>query len=149
MMKPKPQDDLGSEYVFKKLGKSLVANEHIKAGEVIAEIETDKATMEVEAVDDEPYVRHMEESGRISSEITRVPPGKMTAVKKFHRPAALRDMPDARRQQFLQEKQDIRRRSAQAMIKRGDPRGISLWWSIGQAIQELRRTKRAPHEPLN
>jgi hypothetical protein len=35
------------------------------------------------------------------------------------------------------------------MIKRGDPRGISLWWSIGQAIQELRRTKRAPHEPLN
>ncbi len=36
MMKPKPQDDLGSEYVFKKLGKSLVANEHIKAGEVIS-----------------------------------------------------------------------------------------------------------------
>ena len=40
-------------------------------------------------------------------------------------------------------------RQQQAMIKRGDTRGISLWWSIGQAIQELRRTKRAPHEPLN
>jgi hypothetical protein len=40
-------------------------------------------------------------------------------------------------------------RHQQAMIKRGDSRGISLWWSIGQAIQELRRTKRAPHEPLN
>jgi hypothetical protein len=40
-------------------------------------------------------------------------------------------------------------RHQQAMIKRGDTRGISLWWSIGQAIQELRRTKRAPHEPLN
>lgn len=39
-------------------------------------------------------------------------------------------------------------RQQQAMIKRGDTRGISLWWSIGQAIQELRRTKRAPHEPL-
>lgn len=40
-------------------------------------------------------------------------------------------------------------RQQQAMIKRGDSRGISLWWSIGQAIQELRRTKRAPHELLN
>jgi len=40
-------------------------------------------------------------------------------------------------------------RQQQAMIKRGDTRGISLWWSIGQAIQELRRTKRAPHELLN
>ena len=40
-------------------------------------------------------------------------------------------------------------RQQQAMINRGDPRGISLWWSIGQAIQELRRTKRAPHELLN
>ena len=29
-------------------------------------------------------------------------------------------------------------RQQQAMIKRGDTRGISLWWSIGQAIQELR-----------
>ncbi len=36
-----------------------------------------------------------------------------------------------------------------AMIRKGDPRGISLWWSIGEAIKELRRTKRAPHEPLN
>ncbi len=40
-------------------------------------------------------------------------------------------------------------RQQQAMIKQGDPRGISLWWSIGQAIQELRRTKREPHETLN
>ena len=40
-------------------------------------------------------------------------------------------------------------RQQKAMIKRGDTRGISLWWSIGQAIQELRQTKRAPHETLN
>jgi hypothetical protein len=40
-------------------------------------------------------------------------------------------------------------RQQQAMIKQGDPRRISLWWSIGQAIQELRRTKREPHETLN
>lgn len=35
MMQPKPLDDLGNEYVFKKLGKSLVAYEEIKAGDCI------------------------------------------------------------------------------------------------------------------
>ena len=40
-------------------------------------------------------------------------------------------------------------RHQNAMIRKGDSRGISLWWSIGEAIKELRRTKREPHEPLN
>ena len=40
-------------------------------------------------------------------------------------------------------------RQQNAMIVRGDTKAVSLWWSIGRAIQELRRTKRAPHEPLN
>lgn len=40
-------------------------------------------------------------------------------------------------------------RQQNAMIQRGDTRAVTLWWSIGRAIQELRRTKRAPHEPLN
>jgi hypothetical protein len=40
-------------------------------------------------------------------------------------------------------------RQQNAMIRRGDLKGVSLWWSIGKAIQELRRTKRAPDEPLN
>lgn len=35
MLPPKPMDDLGTEKVFKKLGKSLVANIDIKAGDVI------------------------------------------------------------------------------------------------------------------
>ena len=35
MLPPKPKDDLGNEYVFKKLGKSLVAYIDIKAGEEI------------------------------------------------------------------------------------------------------------------
>ncbi len=33
MMPPKPEDELGNEQVFKKLGKSLVAYEEIRAGE--------------------------------------------------------------------------------------------------------------------
>jgi hypothetical protein len=40
-------------------------------------------------------------------------------------------------------------RQQNASIRRGNTKAVSLWWSIGQAIQELRRTKRAPHEPLN
>jgi len=40
-------------------------------------------------------------------------------------------------------------RQQNAMIRRGDLKGVSLGWSIGKAIQELRRTKRAPDEPLN
>lgn len=40
-------------------------------------------------------------------------------------------------------------RQQNAMIKRGDSQAVSLWWSIGRAIQELRRTKRDPSEPLN
>lgn len=35
MMPPKPSDELGSERVFKKLGKSLIAYIDIKAGETI------------------------------------------------------------------------------------------------------------------
>jgi hypothetical protein len=40
-------------------------------------------------------------------------------------------------------------RQQNASIRRGNTKAVNLWWSIGQAIQELRRTKRAPHEPLN
>ena len=40
-------------------------------------------------------------------------------------------------------------RQQNAMIARGDAQRVNLWWSIGQAIRELRRVKRAPHEPLN
>lgn len=35
MMVPKPKEDLGNEYVFQKLGKSLIAATVIRAGEVI------------------------------------------------------------------------------------------------------------------
>jgi N-acetylneuraminate synthase/sialic acid synthase len=35
MLPVKPNDDLGNEYVFKKLGKSLVAYEDIQAGELL------------------------------------------------------------------------------------------------------------------
>jgi len=35
MLPPKPQDDLGNEYVFQKLGKSLVAAVNIKEGDTV------------------------------------------------------------------------------------------------------------------
>ena len=36
MLPPKPADDLGNEYVFQKLGKSLISTKDIKAGDVIS-----------------------------------------------------------------------------------------------------------------
>ena len=36
MLTPKPNDDLGKEKVFKKLGKSLIAYKDIKCGEKIS-----------------------------------------------------------------------------------------------------------------
>lgn len=43
----------------------------------------------------------------------------------------------------------IAARAQDQMIQRGDSKGVSRWWSIGEAIKELRRTKRQQHEPLN
>ena len=40
-------------------------------------------------------------------------------------------------------------RQQDVMIKKGDTQGVTLWWSIGEAIKELRRTKRQEHESLN
>ena len=35
MMPEKPKDDLGNEFVFQKLGKSIIATKTIKAGSII------------------------------------------------------------------------------------------------------------------
>ena len=40
-------------------------------------------------------------------------------------------------------------RQQSAMIEKGDIKAVSLWYSIGEAIKELRRTKRQQDEPLN
>ena len=33
MMKPKPEEELGAEMVFNKLGKSIVTNQNLKSGD--------------------------------------------------------------------------------------------------------------------
>lgn len=43
----------------------------------------------------------------------------------------------------------IAARAQDQMIERGDSKGVTRWWSIGEAIKELRRTKRQEGEPLN
>ena len=40
-------------------------------------------------------------------------------------------------------------RQQTVMIQKGDAKAVSRWWSIGEAIKELRRTKRQEGEPLN
>ncbi|MEI6631424.1 MAG: FecR family protein [bacterium] len=73
---------------------------------------------DVEALESEPYVRHFETDGTLSKQITPVNAGQMTTVRKFQRPTPPRPLADARRQQWQQVKQQVRRNAEEAVIKR-------------------------------
>jgi hypothetical protein len=73
---------------------------------------------DVEAVESTPYVRHFEADGSISQQRTSIEPGQMTTVRKFQRPMPSRPIPDARRQQWQNVKQEVRRNAGEAVIKR-------------------------------
>ena len=78
---------------------------------------TDEGT-DVEAIDNEPYVRHYETSGRLASQPTFIRPGQMTTVRKFQRPMAFRPIQESRRQQWQVLRQDIRKRAREAIQRR-------------------------------
>jgi len=73
---------------------------------------------DVEAIDSQPYVRHFETSGKLSSQPTFITPGEMTTVKRFQKPTAFRPIQEGRRQQWQALKQDVRRRAGEAIQKR-------------------------------
>jgi hypothetical protein len=82
---------------------------------------TTKVTAEgtdVEAVEDVPYVRHLETDGTFSRQATLINSGQMTTVRKFQKPAPLRPMDVNRRQHLVGLKQDVRKRSGEAIIRR-------------------------------
>ncbi len=78
---------------------------------------TDEGT-DVEAVEKEPYVRHYESAGKLSSQPVFITPGQMTTVKRFQKPLAFRPIQENRRQQWQALKQDVRQRAGEAMQKR-------------------------------
>ncbi len=78
---------------------------------------TDQGT-DIEAVDDQPYVRHFESSGQLARQPTFIRPGQMTTVRKFQPPAQFRPMAEERRQKWLSTRQDVRSRGDQAFQKR-------------------------------
>jgi hypothetical protein len=73
---------------------------------------------EIEAIDSQPYVRHMESNGSFSRQITVINPGQMTTVQKFKPPATPRQIPQARREKWQVLKQDVRKRGVDAVQKR-------------------------------
>lgn len=73
---------------------------------------------EVEAIDSQPYVRHMESNGSFSSQMTLIKPGQMTTVQKFKPPQTPREIPVARREKWQALKQDVRKRGVEAVQKR-------------------------------
>ncbi|MDD5347784.1 MAG: FecR domain-containing protein [Candidatus Omnitrophica bacterium] len=73
---------------------------------------------EVEAVDDEPYVRHYESSGQLANIETLIRPGEMTVVRLFERPKQFRRMIPERMQYWQSAKKDMRKRATQAFQSR-------------------------------
>jgi hypothetical protein len=73
---------------------------------------------EVEALESQPYVRHFEARGRLSSQPTFISQGQMTTVKSFQKPMVFRPILESRRQQWQMVKQDVRKRAGQALQKR-------------------------------
>jgi len=78
---------------------------------------TDEGT-DIEAVEDVPYVRHIEASGAVSREVTPVTAGQMTTVRKFQKPMPLQPIPVIRHQEWKQVKFDVRQRGSEAAVKR-------------------------------
>jgi hypothetical protein len=73
---------------------------------------------DVEALESMPYVRHFQEDGTPSQQVTLINPGQMTTVRKFQKPAVFRPVAEARRQKWQQVKQQVRRNAIEAAIKR-------------------------------
>jgi len=74
---------------------------------------------DVEAINDEPYVRHFDRKGNVSERLTTIKPGQMTTVKKFQRPREMRPINAERREQWQKVKQSVKQNSEVALIRRG------------------------------
>lgn len=73
---------------------------------------------DIEAMEDIPYVKHFENDGTLSRQLTRISPGQMTTVKKFARPMNFRPVSEARQQQWKELKPQVHKRAGEAMLKR-------------------------------
>ncbi len=94
---------------------------------------------EVEAIDSQPYVRHMESNGSFSRQITVINPGQMTTVQKFKPPAIPRQIPQARREKWQALKQDVRKRAVEAVQKKRERPAFNR-----QEFLERKMTGRGP-----
>ena len=74
---------------------------------------------DVEAINDEPYVRHFDRKGNVSQKLTVIKPGQMTTVKKFQRPRVMRPIEFERREQWQKVKQNVKKNAEVALIRRG------------------------------
>lgn len=74
---------------------------------------------EIEAIQDIPYVKHFEPGNYVSKEETLIPPGQMTTVRRFQKPIPPRQISESRRQKWQEVRQQVKRHSGEAVVKRG------------------------------
>ena len=79
-------------------------------------------TTDVEAYDETPYVKSFDTEGKAIGEAVAVAPGFATSIKRFQRPAAVRQISEARRQRWTQLKTNMQQRLHGARQRRGMPR---------------------------
>ena len=78
-------------------------------------------TTEVEAYDDEPFVRHIDEQGNVSQEEVKVKAGTGTEVKRHQKPSNPRPVTAERQQRWQHMRTDIRQKTEQVRQQRGRP----------------------------
>ncbi len=76
---------------------------------------------EVEAYDDNPFVKTIDEKGQVSQEETPVKTGYATSVKRFERPKEFKQIPVHRQQRWQALRQEVRHRTEAERKRRGHP----------------------------
>lgn len=104
---------------------------------------TDTGT-DIEAVDSVPYVRHFENSGQVSSQLTYLQAGQATTVMKFKPPAPPRTMHTARRAQWQTVKQTVKIKAQEGLVKRINRPAFDR----KQFIEKTRQGRREDIKPL-
>jgi hypothetical protein len=120
-------EELPAEAVFEIRTPTAVAG--VRGTDWVTSIEDEETV--VEAVDGTPYVKGIDESGKVIPTSVTVLPGYMTRVRRFQMPAVLKKIPVENRMSWKQVRSELKQRAIEAIQKRGPdyrphPRPINL-----------------------
>lgn len=101
----------------------------------------DNDTTDVEAYDDNPFVKMINENGQVSQDETIVQSGYATTVKRFGRPTAFKPIVEERRQRWHALRQEVQHRVETERIRRGRPQRNSPPRGQAKGVGQQNRKK--------